>query len=55
MDYVNGVKLYEAIVESQILDTTDKQIKALNEQKSKLITEIKQKVSNKTPLRVNTV
>ena len=55
MDYVNGVKLYEAIVESQILETTDKQIKDLNEQKSKLITEIKQKVSNKTPLRVNTV
>jgi hypothetical protein len=55
MDYVNGVKLYEAIVESQILDTTDKQIKALNEQKSKLITEIKDKVSNKTPVRVNNV
>ena len=55
MDYVNGVKLYEAIVESLILETTDKQIKDLNEQKSKLITEIKQKVSNKTPLRVNTV
>jgi hypothetical protein len=25
-DYVNGVKLYEAIVESQILDITQKQI-----------------------------
>ena len=55
MDYVNGVKLYEAIVESQILETTDKQINALNEQKSKLITEIKQKVSTKTPLRVNNI
>ena len=55
MDYVNGVKLYEAIVESQILKTTDKQIKALSDQKSKLITEIKDKVSNKTPVRVNNV
>jgi len=55
MDYVNGVKLYEAIVESQILDTTDKQIKALNAQKNQLITEIKHKVSNKTPLRVNNI
>jgi hypothetical protein len=55
MDYVNGVKLYEAIVESQILETTDKQIKALSAQKNKLITEIKDKVSNKTPVRVNNV
>jgi hypothetical protein len=55
MDYVNGVKLYEAIVESQILETTDKQLNALNAQKNQLITEIKNKVSNKTPLRVNNI
>jgi hypothetical protein len=55
MDYVNGIKLYEAIVESKILETTDKQISALNKQKSQLITEMKNTVSNKTPLRVNAV
>jgi hypothetical protein len=55
MDYVNGVKLYEAIVESQILETTDKQIKELTEQKNQLIGGMKQIVSNKTPFRVNNV
>jgi len=55
MDYVNGVKLYEAIVESQILETTDKQIKELTEQKNQLIGGMKQIVSNKTPLRVNNI
>ena len=55
MDYVNGVKLYEAIVESQILETTDKQIKELTEQKNQLIGGMKQMVSNKTPLRVNNI
>lgn len=55
MDYVNGVKLYEAIVESQILETAEKQIKTLNDEKNKLIGGMKQMVSNKTPLRVNTI
>ena len=55
MDYVNGVKLYEAIVESQILETTDKQIKDLTEQKNQLIGGMKEIVSNKTPLRVNNI
>ena len=52
MDYVNGIKLYEAIVESQILETAEKQIKALSEEKNKLIGGMKQMISNKTPLRV---
>jgi hypothetical protein len=55
MDYVNGVKLYEAIVESQLLVTTEKQISSLNKQKSQLIDEMKNTVANKTPLRVNNI
>lgn len=40
MQYVNGVKLYEAIVESKILETTDNQIQNLTNQKNKIIEEI---------------
>jgi len=36
-DYVNGVKLYEAIVESKILETTQKQINSLNKESDKII------------------
>ena len=38
-DYVNGVKLYEAIVESKILETTQKQIDSLKNEAKKIITE----------------
>ena len=34
-DYANGVKLYQAIVESKILETTLNQIKTLDEEKNK--------------------
>ena len=44
-DYVNGVKLYEAIVESKILETTQKQIETLKTQASNIIKETK-KISN---------
>ena len=37
MDYVNGIKLYEAIVESKILETTQNQIDALKKEASKII------------------
>jgi hypothetical protein len=40
-DYVNGVKLYEAIVESKILETTQKQIENLKMEASKIIQETK--------------
>ena len=40
-DYVNGVKLYEAIVESKIFETTQKQIETLKLQASKIIQETK--------------
>ena len=36
-DFVEGVKIYEAIVESQILDTTQKHIEQLEREKDKLI------------------
>jgi len=40
-DYVTGVKLYEAIVESKILETTQKQIENLKNEAKKIITEAK--------------
>ena len=40
-DYVNGIKLYEAIVESKILETTQKQIETLKTQASKIIQDTK--------------
>lgn len=43
-DYVAGVKLYEAIVESKILSTTQKQIDNLKTEASKIIEETKQTV-----------
>ena len=41
-DYVNGIKLYEAIVEAKILETTQNQIKNLEQQASNIIKETKQ-------------
>jgi len=43
-DYVNGVKLYEAIVESKILETTQKQIESLKTEAAKIIKETKENV-----------
>ncbi len=40
-DYVTGVKLYEAIVETKILETTQKQIDNLKTEAKKIITETK--------------
>ena len=37
-DFVEGVKLYEAIVESQIFETSKNQINSLNEAAEKLVT-----------------
>ena len=44
-DYTNGIKLYEAIVESKILETTKKQIENLEKQAKKQIDETKKIVS----------
>jgi hypothetical protein len=40
-DYVNGVQLFEAIVESKIIETTQKQIENLKKEASKIISETK--------------
>ena len=40
-DYTNGLKIYEAIVESKILETTEKQIETLENNAKKIITETK--------------
>jgi hypothetical protein len=40
-DYVNGVQLFEAIVESKIVETTQKQIESLKKDASKIISETK--------------
>ncbi len=40
-DYVNGVQLFEAIVESKIVETTQKQIENLKNEANKIITETK--------------
>jgi hypothetical protein len=42
MDYVNGIKIYEAIVESKILETTQKQIETLQKEAKTIIKETKQ-------------
>jgi hypothetical protein len=40
-DYVNGVQLFEAIVESKIVETTQNQIETLKKEASKIISETK--------------
>jgi hypothetical protein len=48
-DFVEGVKIYEAIVESQIFNTTQKHIEQLEKEREKLIAPYKQQ-SDKIPL-----
>ena len=38
-DYVNGIKLYEAIVEAKILDTTQNQIDTLNKEAKNIVSQ----------------
>ena len=40
-DYINGIKLYEAIVEKKILETTQKQIENLKKEAKQIIAETK--------------
>ena len=40
-DYVNGLKIYEAIVEKKILETTQKQINTLQKESDKIVSETK--------------
>lgn len=46
IDYVNGVKLYEAIVESKILETTQKQIDNLKLNAEKIISDTNKTATN---------
>jgi hypothetical protein len=52
-DYVNGVQIFEAIVESKIVETTQKQIESLKKEASKIISETKkasQQVESEPPV-----
>jgi hypothetical protein len=51
-DYVNGMKIYEAIVESKIFDTTQKQIDSLKNQAKKIINDTKKTVASVKPIPV---
>jgi hypothetical protein len=42
LDFINGIKLYEAIVEKKIIETTKKQINSLEREKNTLINESKE-------------
>jgi hypothetical protein len=45
-DYVNGIKVYEAIVESKILETTQNQIESLKLEASKIIQDTRKTVDD---------
>lgn len=46
-DYIKGVKLFEAIVETKIIETTQKQIKNLEKKASKILNEFNEERENK--------
>ena len=52
LSYVKGIKLYEAIVESKILETTQTQIKVLTTQADNIIKETTAVVKPKAPVAV---
>ena len=52
MSYVKGIKLYEAIVESKILETTQNQINILTTQADKIIKETTAVVKPKAPAAI---
>ena len=54
LSYVKGIKLYEAIVESKILETTQNQIKILTTQADKIIKESTAVVRPKEQVPLNT-
>jgi hypothetical protein len=49
MGYVKGIKLYEAIVEAKILETTQKQINSLKKEASKIIDDTTKVVNKPNP------
>jgi hypothetical protein len=55
MDYVKGIKIYEAIVESKILETTQKQIKTLEKEANKIISDTAKVISAPTVVEATQV
>jgi hypothetical protein len=49
-DYVNGLKIYEAIVEKKILETTQKQINTLQKESDKIVSETKNVIKPPAPI-----
>ena len=49
-DYVNGLKIYEAIVEKKILETTQKQINTLQKESDKIVSETKDIIKPVVPV-----
>jgi hypothetical protein len=52
LSYVKGIKLYEAIVESKILETTQNQIKVLTTQADNIIKETTSVIKPKAPVAI---
>ena len=52
LSYVKGIKLYEAIVEAKILETTQNQIKVLTTQADKIIKETTSVIQPKAPVAI---
>ena len=50
LSYVKGIKLYQSIVESKILETTQKQINVLTKEANKIIEDTTEVVKPKAPL-----
>ena len=50
LDYINGIKIYEAIVESKILETTQKQIIALEKEANKIINDASNIINAQAPV-----
>jgi hypothetical protein len=54
-DYVNGLKIYEAIVEKKILETTQKQINTLQKESDKIVSETKDIIKPSEPVIQNSI
>ena len=52
-DYVEGLKIYEAIVEKKIIETTQKQINTLQKESDKIITETKNSIQSNVEPNIN--
>ena len=50
MGYVRGIKIYEAIVEAKILETTQKQIDSLKKEATQIIDDTTKVVNKPTPI-----